>query len=126
MATRRKKNELLVNAADSPKVSEVLLVRPHRKQRSEALPKICPRPMPRKKQDEKALDDYEGFELIAWRMRILLPNSWFLAVWDWVLILVRDRGENRMPFRSTRRHCFLTRVVIRCVCSSYRSLCSTT
>ena len=31
-------------------------------------------------------DDYEGFELIARRMWVVLPSSWFRATWDWVLI----------------------------------------
>ena len=30
--------------------------------------------------------DYEGFELIAWRMRVILPTSWARVTWDWVLI----------------------------------------
>lgn len=36
----------------------------------------------------RTADDYEGYELIAARMRILLPNSWFRASWDWVLIML--------------------------------------
>lgn len=32
-------------------------------------------------------DDYEGYEIIARRMGVLLPSNWFRVVWDWVLIL---------------------------------------
>ena len=35
-----------------------------------------------------AFDDYEGYEVIAKRMHIILPSSWFRAVWDWILILL--------------------------------------
>ena len=33
-----------------------------------------------------ANDDYEGLNLIMWRMRVIPPNSWFRSIWDWVLI----------------------------------------
>ena len=35
---------------------------------------------------EPALDDYEGYEVIAWRMRVILPTTWFRVLWDWILI----------------------------------------
>jgi hypothetical protein len=31
-------------------------------------------------------DDFEGFEIIARRMRVILPQSLFRSTWDWVLI----------------------------------------
>ena len=35
---------------------------------------------------EPALDDYESYEVIAWRMRVILPTTWFRVLWDWILI----------------------------------------
>ena len=32
-------------------------------------------------------DDYEGFEVIARRMWVILPSSWFRATWDWILVI---------------------------------------
>ena len=32
-------------------------------------------------------DDYEGFEVIARRMWVILPSSWFRATWDWILVV---------------------------------------
>ena len=32
-------------------------------------------------------DDFEGLDIIMWRMRIIPPNSWFRSSWDWVLIM---------------------------------------
>ena len=31
--------------------------------------------------------DFEGLDIIMWRMRIIPPNSWFRSSWDWVLIM---------------------------------------
>jgi hypothetical protein len=42
----------------------------------------------RQSTSEKGHDDYEGYELIARRMWIILPSSWFRASWDWFLILL--------------------------------------
>ena len=34
------------------------------------------------------LEDYEGLETIAWRMKIIMPNSTFRVAWDWALVRI--------------------------------------
>ena len=37
---------------------------------------------------DASVPDFEGIEAIAWRMRIILPNSRFRVVWDWWIVLL--------------------------------------
>jgi hypothetical protein len=51
-----------------------------------------------------AHDDYEGYELIARRMWVILPSSWFRVVWDWVLILFVLYNLVFIPLEMCARH----------------------
>lgn len=53
-------------------------------------------------------DDYEGYELIARRMKVILPSSWFRASWDWVLIILVLYNLVSIPLEI----CFLVGVTI--------------